>query len=216
MKKSNGILLLCVLLAGCGSQSTTSNEVVQVTEEAVNATKGTEFGMTETATASAEVKVSEAPKVPEEISLVVKGETFVKEFNSNNKNSLEFVEDFVPSDKDSPHYRTEFRLMAYEEAIGKSYTYGNATVDIVIRKDYFEDVVMRIYMDSASLKQCIAMIKTASPIMDVSATTNEIQEAVEHIKENKEANGYYYAGLGLGLSGNDKNGYELMLKMEND
>lgn len=38
---------------------------------------------------------------------------FVSKYNSQATEQLEFCEDFTPSDKDSIHYRTEFRLNAY-------------------------------------------------------------------------------------------------------
>ena len=141
---------------------------------------------------------------------------FVNEFNATSGTALEFVEGFKPSDRESSHYRTEFRLGAYSNAIGMAYRYGEATVDIIARKPSFGDGVIRIYMNGASLDQCEQMIWTASPIMDRSATAEEIQNTIDYIDEHKSANGYYYSDLGLLLLGSDVKGYELMLKMGND
>ena len=141
---------------------------------------------------------------------------FVSEFNSTSGIALEFVEGFKPSDRESGHYRTEFRLGAYSDAIGMAYRYGEATVDIIARKPSFGDGVIRIYMDGASLEQCEQMIWTASPIMDRTATAEEIQNTVDYVNEYKSANGYYYSNLGILLLGNDVKGYELMIKMGND
>lgn len=141
---------------------------------------------------------------------------FVNEFNSTSGIALEFVEGFKPSDRESGHYRTEFRLGAYSDAIGMAYRYGEATVDIIARKPSFGDGVIRIYLDGASLEQCEQMIWTASPIMDRTATAEEIQNTVDYVDEYKTANGYYYSNLGLLLLGSDVKGYQLMLKMGND
>lgn len=140
---------------------------------------------------------------------------FVEKFNKSSDVPLEYVEDFVPSDQNSGHYRTEFRLSAYENAVGKSYKYGDQTVDLIGRKN-LSDGVLRIYMDGATLDQCISMVKIASPIMDPDITSTELQKTVDYLTENKEANGYYYADLGLLLLGNDKQGYDLMMKPGND
>ncbi len=80
--------------------------------------------------------------------------TFAEKFNKNSEIPLEYTEDFMPSDKNSDHYRTEFRLNAYSDAKGKSYTYGegDAIVDLVARKSWSGDV-LRIYMDGASFEQ---------------------------------------------------------------
>lgn len=142
--------------------------------------------------------------------------SFVNEFNSTSSTALEFVEGFKPSDRESSHYRTEFRLGAYSDAIGMAYQYGEATVDIIARKPAFGDGVIRIYMDGASLEQCEQMIWTASPIMDRAATAEEIQNTIDYVDEYKTANGYYYSNLGLLLLGSDVKGYELMLKMRNN
>ena len=141
---------------------------------------------------------------------------FVNEFNSNSGTALEFVEAFTPSDHDSGHYRVEFRLGAYSEAVGMAYRYGDATVDIVARKPTIGNGVIRVYMDGATLEQCEQMLWTASPIMDRTATTDDIQTTVDYVDEHKSANGYYYSNLGIVLLGNNDKGYELMIKMGND
>lgn len=142
-------------------------------------------------------------------------DAFVEKFNENSDVPLEFVEEFTPSDNESEHYRTEFRLSAYSDALGKSYSYGKSTVDLIGRKSWSGEII-RIYMDDVKFEQCVNMLRTASPLMDPDIKEDEIEEAVEYITENKEANGYYFADLGLLLLGSDKNGYEFMLKPGND
>ena len=141
---------------------------------------------------------------------------FINEFNSNSSTPLEYVESFTPSNRDSGHYRTEFRLGAYSNAVGMAYRYGEATADIIATTPSFGNGVIRIYMDGATLEQCEQMIWTASPIMDRTITEEEIQNTVDYVDEHKSANGYYYSNLGLLLLGSDTKGYELMLKMGND
>lgn len=193
MRKNIGaVLLLCVYLAGCGGQQNNSNEPnLSVANEEIAKSE----------------KTSESEKISIEDSLLL----FVDEFNDNNATSLEYVENFVPSDNSGSHYRTEFRLSAYENAIGKSYLFGSATVDIVVREDYFGEILTRVYMDNATIEQCADMISIASPIMDSSISDDEIQNTIKYIIENKEANGYYYGDLGLLLTGSGENEYELML-----
>lgn len=136
--------------------------------------------------------------------------TFISKINSTSEVNLMFTEDFVPSDKSSSHYKTEFRLSAYKDTIGKSYKYKNAVVDIILSSS---GEIERIYMDGATYEQCEYMIRYASPLLDSTATDSDIQAAVEYISENKSANGYYYAELGLVMLGSSDNGYEFMLKL---
>ena len=47
-------------------------------------------------------------------------------------------------------------------------------------------------------------------------TDETLTDTIAYIEDNKEANGYYYGELGLSLSGDDKRGYSLMIKMKTD
>ena len=136
-------------------------------------------------------------------------DSFIAEINKSEDISLEYVEEFIPSDKEGGHYRTEFRLNAWKDSTGKSYKYGDSTVDIILSSS---GEIQRIYMDGATLEQCENMIRYASSLLDSTATEADIQEAVDYIDEHKEANGYYYGKLGLLVLGHGDSGYEFMLK----
>lgn len=205
MKKLIVLLLsLTAVLAliGCGSKTSETHNTP--TTEKAETTEAEESATTEPA------ETMEEPTV--ESSLL----SFADSFNSNSGVLLVFAEDFTPSDKSSSHYRTEFRLGAYTDAIGKSYTYGETVVDLVGKQDWSGDISIRVYMDGASLDQCVEMLKYASPIMDPDIDSAELQEAIDYVTQNKTANGYYYADLGLLLLGSDIKGYDFVLKMGND
>lgn len=136
-------------------------------------------------------------------------DSFIAEINKSEDISLEYVENFIPSDKEGGHYRTEFRLNAWKDSTGKSYKYGDSTVDIILSSS---GEIQRIYMDGATLEQCENMIRYASSLLDSTATEADIQEAVDYIDEHKEANGYYYGKLELLVLGHGDSGYEFMLK----
>ena len=136
-------------------------------------------------------------------------DSFIAEINKAGDISLEYVENFMPSDKEGGHYRTEFRLNAWKDSTGKSYKYGDSTVDIILSSS---GEIQRIYMDGATLEQCENMIRYASSLLDSTATEADIQEAVDYIDEHKEANGYYYGKLGLLVLGHGDSSYEFMLK----
>ena len=136
-------------------------------------------------------------------------DSFIAEINKSEDISLEYVENFIPSDKEGGHYRTEFRLNAWKDFTGKSYKYGDSTVDIILSSS---GEIQRIYMDGATLEQCENMIRYASSLLDSTATEADIQEAVDYIDEHKEADGYYYGKLGLLVLGHGDSSYEFMLK----
>lgn len=186
-----------------GMSNNSETEVPQVDTpsqtESVQATQATENTITPETTAP-------------EISLDEYIEGIVSKYNAQAAEELVFVEDFVPSDKESGHYRTEFRLTAYDDAVGKSYLLGDKVVDLVASPTIFGDIHFRVYTNDTSLEQVIALIQGMSPIMDEKLTAAELQETITEVSTKKTANGYYYGELGITLFGNDASGYELMIK----
>ena len=134
---------------------------------------------------------------------------FIADINNSDDINLEFEEDFIPSDENGGHYRTEFRLNAWRDSTGKSYKYRDATVDIILSSS---GSIQRIYMDGATLEQCESMIRCASPLLDSTVSASDIQETIDYVDEHKVANGYYYGKLGLLMLGHGDSGYEFMLK----
>jgi hypothetical protein len=141
---------------------------------------------------------------------------FVDAYNSAAQNKLKFKENFNVSDTLSEHYKTEFRLGAYEDAIGKSYKLNNGTMDIVVRDDIVKGSVIRLYASKISIKMCCDIVNTASPILDKNISKKDVKEATNYITANKEVNGFYYGNLGIVMLKNNTNGYDLMVKLEND
>lgn len=139
--------------------------------------------------------------------------TVVDNFNQSSESKLVFNEDFPVQDKASSHYRTEYRLGGYKDALGKSYYLNDLVVDIISTKDFAGNVNdIRIYADGASLEQCSDLVKYTSAILDPSITQTEIDKAISYINTNKSANGYYYGKLGLLLVKNGENWYNIMIK----
>ena len=70
---------------------------------------------------------------------ITKIDNIVANINSNSNYELTFLEYFTPSNKNSSHYRTEFRLSAFDNAIGMSYSikgYPDAIIDFVAIPSY--------------------------------------------------------------------------------
>lgn len=138
----------------------------------------------------------------------------VEKYNTQAAEPLVFVEDFVPSNKDGSHYRVEFRLTAWKNAVGKSYLLGDKVVDLVASPQLFGDILFRVYTNDTSLEQVIALIQGMSPLMDESLTAIELQDTITEVSTKKTANGYYYGELGITLFGSDVDGYRLMIKRD--
>lgn len=161
-----------------------------------------------------EVVSQDSSEQPEESTKESVIEDFVTAFNAVSITKLEHAEDFMVSSKDSDHYRTEFRLTAYRDAVGKSYRFGNQIVDIISTQSILGDIDVRIYADGVTLDQCIELIRHASQLLDPTMADTTVAETITYVSEKKTANGYYYGELGLLLLGSDTNGYDLMIKTD--
>lgn len=192
-------LVLMVGLSACGNSKVDEVESMQPSAEPSSMEE------------SSEVDTSESTYEPTHTDIC---DTFVAEFNEQSEEDFEFVEEFAVQDKESGHYRTEFRLNGFSDALGRSYSYGDSTVDLIIAKSYFGDFDIRIYSDNVSFDQALNIVKLASPIMDPEVTDEELSEAVDELNERKTANGLYFGKLGMTLFGTDPKGYEIMLKKE--
>jgi hypothetical protein len=199
---------------GADTQEISLDEYIEADVTQVVATSQTESMQAAQSTEinTEDTVVSETETATQEISLNEYIENIVDKYNTQTTEELVFVEDFTPSEKESDHYRTEFRLLAFNEAIGKSYMLGDKVVDLVASPTIFGEISFRVYTNNASLKQVIALIQGISPIIDKNLTATELQETVTEVSKKKTANGYYYGELGITLFGSDENGYELMIK----
>lgn len=141
-----------------------------------------------------------------------KVDLFIEEYNKAATTPITDISEIDVTDQTSGHYRTEFRLGAFENAYAKTGYIGDIAVDIVGYGWDKEDI--RIYADGISLEQAKEIIKVASPILDTTLSESDIQDVMTYLDENQEANGYYYGDIGLLLLGKYKESYELMLKVE--
>ena len=143
-------------------------------------------------------------------------DVFVDHFNGKSNVDLVFNEEFAVQDKSSGHYRTEFRLDTYKDAVGKSFKYNNISIDLISRQPLTGDSILRMYAVGASLEECNAIIEAAANFFDPQLTQKQITEITDYITENKSANGNYKGNLGILLRGNENSGYNLMIKCSND
>ena len=148
----------------------------------------------------------------DELSLYI--DNIVESYNAKASEPLVYVEDFTPSNKESGHYRTEFRLNAWSDALGKSYTLGDKVVDIVADPDYQGVGGFRVYADDLSIEQVHALAQGMSPLMDETLSAADLNDALNKVDNDGEANGFYYGDLGMTLFKRSENGYELMIKRD--
>lgn len=201
--------LIYIIIAASGVGNSNEDTTNNVTQQTVNSSNDDEK-IEQNEEEISEVKEEQSGE--EDMTTLI--DDLVEEYNLSALEKLTFTEDFTPNDKRSGHYRVEFRLGAYDNAIGKSYVMGDKSVDLICTKTILGGLNYRVYSDGISLEQAVELIEGMSPLMDNSLSADDIANAVSYVNENKEANGYYYGKLGLLLLGSDAKGYDLMIKLE--
>lgn len=138
---------------------------------------------------------------------IEKTDAFIEQYNQVAPTPITDINDVNVTNKESGHYRTEFRLGAFSDSYAKTGHIGDSVIDIVSYGWTHDDI--RVYVSGADLDRAKEVIKAASPILDSDLTESDIQEVLDYLDENKSANGYYYGKIGLLYIGS-----ELMLKVE--
>ena len=84
----------------------------------------------------------------------------------------------VKMDIHGDDYKVEFRLNAFENAVGKKGTTGSATIEI-INYGVWDNDSIRVYATFPSHDDAVAFAKTVIPIYDASITDEEITENLD-------------------------------------
>ena len=186
------VILMAIILSSCAD--TDKNELPN--ENAI---------FTPESSISEETATTDSSSV--ETEKIEKTDGFIEQYNQVAPTPITDISEVDVTDKESGHYRTEFRLSAFSDSYAKTGYIADSAIDIVSYG--WLDVDIRVYVTGADLDRAKEVIKAASPILDSDLTESDIQEVLDYLDEHKSANGYYYGKIGLLYDGS-----ELMLKVE--
>lgn len=117
---------------------------------------------------------------------------FVDEYNAIAEAKITPGERFSPHDKDSPHYRTEFRLGAFNESLGMAATCGDVSVLIVNygkqNKYSSGNNDFRVYA-SGPADQVTAFYRVSAKVLDPSVSDDAIEDVIGNASEHGENGG---------------------------
>ena len=131
-------------------------------------------------------------------------DNIVANINSNSNYELTFLEYFTPSNKNSSHYRTEFRLSAFDNAIGMSYSikgYPDAIIDFVAIPSY--KIEIRLYSDTLPKQLALDLMMIGTYAMDSTVEEKDFDYIFDVINLTGDAaNGYYVGDVCVAYSFN--------------
>lgn len=186
------VILMAIILSSCAD--TDKNELPN--ENAI---------LTPESSISEETATTDSSSV--ETEKIEKTDGFIEQYNQVAPTPITDISEVDVTDKESGHYRTEFRLSAFSDSYAKTGYIADSAIDIVSYG--WLDVDIRVYVTGADLDRAKEVIKAASPVLDSDLTESDVQEVLDYLDEHKLANGYYYGKIGLLYDGS-----ELMLKVE--
>lgn len=117
-------------------------------------------------------------------------DVFIAEYNATAPTLITDVVEVDVTDKESGHYRTEFRLGAFKGAIAKTGKIGDIVIDIVSCGRQQDE--LRVYADGITPEQAVEIVKYAAPIMDPDVPNEELQNVLDFLSGiNDYHNGYF-------------------------
>ena len=117
-------------------------------------------------------------------------DSFIEQYNSIAPTPITDVSEIDVTKQESGHYRTEFRLGAFENCIAKTGKIGDIIIDVV--NCGWKNDELRIYADGIIAKQATEIVKYAAPIMDPNVPISELQSVLDYLDgANDYHNGYF-------------------------
>ena len=175
MKRFLGITLVILLIffmAGCGGSDEMKNTTI-------------------------EESIEVDPVIEEPIVEITKIDEFIELYNQSAPVSITDAIEIDIRDKDGGHYRTEFRLTAFDDAIAKTGKLGDMIIDLVYC-DWFDE--FRIYVDGITPEQAAEIIKYAAPIMDPDVSSEELQDVLDYLTGTNDYHNGYFGNLCMTFS----------------
>lgn len=122
-------------------------------------------------------------------------DAFIEKYNTTAPTPITDAVEIDVTDRESGHYRTEFRLGAFKNSIAKTGKIGDTVIDIV--NCGWENDELRIYVDESTLEQSVEIVKYAAPIMDADLSNEELQDVLNYISGDNPAYNDYFGKLGM-------------------
>lgn len=188
------IVLACSLVTGCSTSST-------------GRTKATQQQDTTAASENTDDRTpvnSEASTEESELTTAEKRETaltsFIETYNAVASTPFILDEYFNPQDRDSTHYRTEYRLSAWEDGKGAAGKVGDISVDFVA---YRNGVRMYAAITDVDIEQRANLLEDALNAYLTDDGSSSIDAFVQEYREgdNKELSGSKLSSLNKQLNG---------------
>ena len=149
------------------------------------------------------------PSVEEPVVKQSMVDVFIEGYNAVASTPITDAVEVDVTDENSGHYRTEFRLGAFEDSIAKTGKIGDIIIDIV--NCGWQHDELRIYADGITPEQAVEIVKYAAPIMDPDVPSEDLQDVLDYLSGTNDYHNGYFGELCMTF--NEIHG-ELMLRTD--
>lgn len=140
-----------------------------------------------------QVQSTEKPSVEKSAIEQSMVDAFIEEYNMTAPNPITDAVEVDVTDKESGHYRTEFRLGAFEDSIAKTGKLGDIVIDIV--NCGWQKDELRLYADGITSEQAIEIVKYSAPIMDPDVPSEDLQNVLDYLSGTNDYHNRYLGNL---------------------
>ncbi len=124
-------------------------------------------------------------------------DSFIEQYNETAESKL--TNPIEIDIQATEHYRTEYRLNAFKNAVAKQCSINNTVVDIVNYGGMSNDSI-RLYLVTDDEELAISFFDRATKVLDSTVTDQMIEEANANIRDNKNGNylndvSYYFSAI---------------------
>jgi len=154
-------------------------------------------------------QAEEEPTVDEPVVELSMVDEFIEKYNAMASTPITDAVEVDVTDQASGHYRTEFRLGAFEDSIAKTGKIGDIVIDIV--NCGWQKDELRIYADDITTEQAAEIVKYAAPVMDPDVPSDELQDVLDYLTGTNDYHNGYFGNLCMTF--NEVHG-ELMLRTD--
>lgn len=186
------VYLAIGLSGGSDNNSATNDNNSAIVSESNNTANNTDSTIADNNTNDQSQDVtSETDSEVEEKTDYALIDNFIDTFNINAVTPITDAEE-IDIASGSEHYRTEYRLTPFRNAVAKQAKIGDATVDIIAYGSFSNDS-LRVYVSTESEDFAVEVFTNIAKMMYPDVTSNDLDEAVKELRERD--NGAYLDDL---------------------
>lgn len=107
-------------------------------------------------------------------------DAFIADYNELSQTPIENIIEIDINDKDGEYYRTEFRLLAFEDAPAICGSIGNSSIEVINYGTMSKDG-LRIYVSSDTYDAMKEILENSMKIFDPSVSVSDIETSVYNL-----------------------------------